>query len=104
MVPGCARHVPATPGRARAWLQLLRPANVATALADVLAGAAVAGAAWPPAPVVYWLLVATACLYAGGIVFNDYFDRTLDAIERPERPIPSGRIRALQDRVRATRR
>ncbi len=34
------------------------------------------------------------CLYAGGVVLNDFFDRRLDAIERPERPIPSGRVAA----------
>jgi 4-hydroxybenzoate polyprenyltransferase len=76
----------------RAYLQLLRPANVATALADVLAGFAIAGLANPPA--LPWLLLATAALYAGGIVLNDVFDRDLDRVERPERPIPSGRIPA----------
>ena len=35
---------------------------------------------------------ATAALYAGGVVLNDVFDRDLDRIERPERPIPSGRV------------
>ncbi len=76
----------------RGYLELLRPANVATALADVLAGFAIAGLVdWPALP---WLLLSTACLYAGGIVFNDTFDRRLDAIERPERPIPSGRVPA----------
>jgi 4-hydroxybenzoate polyprenyltransferase len=39
-----------------------------------------------------WLLASTACLYAGGVVLNDFFDRNLDRIERPERPIPSGRV------------
>jgi 4-hydroxybenzoate polyprenyltransferase len=71
----------------RACLQLLRPANVTTALADVLAGFAIAGlgnrAALP------WLLLATAALYAGGIVLNDVFDREIDKLERPDRPIPS---------------
>ena len=76
----------------RAYLELLRPANVATALADVLAGFAVAGPAAPPR-VLPWLLASTACLYAGGVVLNDFFDRHLDAVERPERPIPSGRVR-----------
>jgi 4-hydroxybenzoate polyprenyltransferase len=75
----------------RAYLELLRPANVATALADVLAGYALTGLA--PAGALAWLLVSTACLYAGGIVLNDVFDRRLDAVERPERPIPSGRVR-----------
>jgi 4-hydroxybenzoate polyprenyltransferase len=68
----------------------MRPPNVATALADVLAGYAVARlgnhAALP------WLLVSTAALYAGGVVLNDFFDRDLDGVERPERPIPSGRV------------
>jgi 4-hydroxybenzoate polyprenyltransferase len=63
---------------------------VATALADVLAGYAVAGLGNPAA--LGWLLVSTACLYAGGVVLNDVFDRDLDRTERPERPIPSGRV------------
>ena len=78
----------------RPWLQLLRPANVATALADVLAGFAIAGLAHRAA--LPWLLLSTAALYAGGIVLNDVFDRDLDRVERPERPIPSGRITAAQ--------
>jgi 4-hydroxybenzoate polyprenyltransferase len=76
----------------RAYLQLLRPANVVTALADVLAGFAVGGLQNRPA--LPWLLVATACLYAGGVVLNDFFDRHTDRVERPERPIPSGRVPA----------
>ncbi len=71
-------------------LQLIRPGNVATALADVLAGFAVAGLT--EVRTLPWLLLATACLYAGGITLNDVFDRHLDARERPERPIPSGRV------------
>jgi 4-hydroxybenzoate polyprenyltransferase len=70
---------------------------VATALADVMAGASVAGLTLGSRPIpaaLWWLLVATACLYAGGVVLNDVFDRSLDAHERPERPIPSGRVPA----------
>ncbi len=76
----------------RGYLELLRPANVVTAIADVLAGYAVAGRANHRA--LPWLLIATVCLYAGGVVLNDFFDRGLDAVERPERPIPSGRVPA----------
>ena len=76
----------------RAYLELLRPPNVTTALADVLAGFAVAGLANPAA--LPWLLLSTCCLYAGGIVLNDVFDRDIDRLERPERPIPSGRVPA----------
>lgn len=75
-----------------AYLALIRPPNITTAMSGVLAGFGVAGlgnsAALP------WLLVATACLYGGGVALNDFFDRRLDQVERPERPIPSGRVPA----------
>ncbi len=88
----------------RAFLELARPANVVTAFADILAGFAAAGAL---AGLLFgqegallgnlaWLLAATAGLYAGGVVFNDVFDAALDAKERPERPIPSGRVTRTQ--------
>jgi 4-hydroxybenzoate polyprenyltransferase len=76
----------------RNYLDLLRPANVVTALADVLAGYAIAGGGAPRT--LGLLLASTACLYAGGIVLNDVCDRRTDATERPERPIPSGRVGA----------
>jgi 4-hydroxybenzoate polyprenyltransferase len=76
----------------RGYLELLRPPNVMTAMADVLAGYAVAGLGNGRA--LPWLLASTAGLYAGGVVLNDFFDRRLDATERPERPIPSGRVPA----------
>jgi 4-hydroxybenzoate polyprenyltransferase len=76
----------------RGYLELLRPPNVVTAIADVLAGYAVAGRA--NAGALPWLIGSTMCLYAGGVVLNDFFDRHLDAAERPERPIPSGRVAA----------
>ncbi|GAB3960825.1 UbiA family prenyltransferase [Spirosoma harenae] len=77
----------------KALLSLTRPANLVTSVADVLAGMAIAGYfsienfALPP---IGWLCLATVGLYGGGVVFNDVFDAELDAIERPERPIPSG--------------
>ncbi len=85
-------------GSIRAYLQLTRPANVVTAWADILAGYGATGlvagtltsATTLPANLL-WLLLATTGLYAGGVVFNDLFDAALDAVERPERPIPSGR-------------
>ena len=83
----------------RAYLQLARPANIVTAIADILLGFAASGS------VIHltinqfelenlyglgWLCLATIGLYGGGVVMNDVFDAELDATERPERPIPSG--------------
>ena len=77
----------------RPYFELLRPPNLATAAADILAGYAVAGLANGRA--LPWLLMATICLYGGGVTLNDFFDRELDSVERPERPIPSGRVRPV---------
>ncbi|PSF38498.1 polyprenyltransferase [Aphanothece hegewaldii CCALA 016] len=75
-----------------ACLQLMRPANIVTAWADILAGFAVSDAIITDSTSLAWLLLATTGLYGGGVVFNDVCDAQLDAIERPERPIPGGRI------------
>jgi 4-hydroxybenzoate polyprenyltransferase len=80
-----------------AYLQLMRPANITTAWADILLGYAAAGALslginHLDFAVLGWLILATTGLYGGGVVFNDVCDANLDAVERPERPLPSGRI------------
>lgn len=84
----------------RATLELMRPANIITAFSDILAGFAGAGGTililggdltvTPEG--LSWLLLSTFGLYGGGVVMNDVFDAKLDANERPERAIPSGRI------------
>ncbi|WP_329429893.1 UbiA family prenyltransferase [Streptosporangium sp. NBC_01495] len=38
------------------------------------------------------LACSSVCLYWAGMAANDWADRHLDAVERPERPIPSGRV------------
>ncbi|PSN18227.1 polyprenyltransferase [filamentous cyanobacterium CCP5] len=75
-----------------AYLQLMRPANIVTAWADIGVGYAAAGGLGGELAPLGWLLLATSGLYGGGVVFNDVFDADLDRIERPERPIPSGRV------------
>ena len=75
------------------YLQLMRPANITTAWADILLGCAAAGVvANINLAVISWLILATTGLYGGGVVFNDVCDAQLDTVERPERPIPSGRV------------
>ena len=48
------------------------------------------------------LVGSSVALYAGGMALNDWSDRLVDGLERPERPIPSGRVPAAQARAVAT--
>ena len=75
-----------------AWLQLLRLPNVFTALADVAMGYLVTHGNVQPTGHFALLAAASGLLYLSGMVLNDVFDAEVDARERPERPIPSGRI------------
>ena len=85
-------------GKLTVYLRLMRPANIVTSVADVLAGIAISGYFYHLTfttnsfyPVVL-LCLSTIGLYGGGIVFNDVFDAELDKVERPERAIPSGLV------------
>lgn len=74
------------------YLQLMRPANIVTAISNVIAGFVVSLYFFnhePDYPSLGYLILSTIGLYGGGIVFNDFFDSEIDALERPYRPIPS---------------
>jgi 4-hydroxybenzoate polyprenyltransferase len=74
----------------RDHLELVRAPAALSVLGDTLAGAAAAGHRRTPRRLA--LPAASACLYAAGMALNDWADRDVDAAERPERPIPSGRV------------
>jgi 4-hydroxybenzoate polyprenyltransferase len=81
------------------YLRLLRIANVFTALADVLMGYACVQRQFTPLPPLAVLLAASALLYLAGMVLNDVFDLETDRLERPERPLPAGRISLSAARI-----
>ncbi|MEV0231811.1 SCO3242 family prenyltransferase [Nonomuraea sp. NPDC050786] len=72
----------------RALLELVRAPAALSVPGDTMAGAAAAGRR-PAAG----LAVASVLMYWSGMALNDWADREADAVERPERPIPSGRVR-----------
>jgi 4-hydroxybenzoate polyprenyltransferase len=81
------------------YLQLMRLPAVFTAMADVAMGflfVQFGGPRWSPAAsdfaTLATLIAASSLLYVAGMVLNDVFDVELDRRERPERPIPSGRV------------
>ncbi|NAS26186.1 4-hydroxybenzoate polyprenyltransferase [Herbidospora sp. NEAU-GS84] len=75
----------------RAALELVRAPATLSVPGDTMAGAALAGRSGTPG-----LAAASVLLYWAGMALNDWADRDIDAVERPERPIPSGRISANQ--------
>lgn len=79
-------------------LTLLRPANIITAVSDIVAGVAISGVLALNTASNYFILdivlliLSTIGLYGGGIVFNDIFDLEVDALNRPERILPRGLV------------
>ncbi len=84
--------------RIHPWLELLRLSNVPTVITNALTGVALGlvsledGEVTDLARILPVMTLAMVMLYAGGMALNDFFDRAIDANERPNRPIPSGRI------------
>ncbi|MCX4514449.1 UbiA family prenyltransferase [Streptomyces sp. NBC_01619] len=85
-----SRTAPSGGGRLRAWAELLRVSALFTVPGDALAGAACAGVR--PNRRTVLAIGSSLCLYEAGMALNDWADRDEDAVDRPHRPIPSGRI------------
>lgn len=78
------------------WLELARVSNVPTVVSNAFCGLALgASLTQQPIPVLSACAIAmgSAALYVAGMVLNDVLDAPIDAVERPSRPIPSGRVR-----------
>lgn len=76
-------------------LKLGRVSNLPTVWSNTLAGVVLAGVSpfnWN----ILTLTLAMTLSYIGGMFLNDAFDRKIDAKERPERPIPSGQLKAAE--------
>jgi len=72
-----------------AYLEIIRPGNAIMAVIAVLLIAIISG--------IFTFKILLACIVVfiitgAGNSINDYFDYKIDAINKPERPIPSGRI------------
>jgi len=78
----------------RAWGRLFRLSLAPSAAADIAAGIVLAAGVWPSGFRAVALMLASLCVYHGGMALNDWADRETDLRARPDRPIPSGRVRA----------
>ena len=77
----------------KSYIEIIRPANAVMASIAVLL-MAVIGHTYSIAILVGAVSVFVAT--GGGNVINDYFDYEIDKVNKPYRPIPSGRIRREQ--------
>ena len=73
-----------------AFWEILRPFNCMMAAAAAIIGLDIAGGLEPWA--VALIFLAVFLITGAGNAVNDYYDREIDAVNRPNRPIPSGRI------------
>jgi geranylgeranylglycerol-phosphate geranylgeranyltransferase len=82
--------------RLSGFVRLMRPLNCAMMGFAVLVGAVLVD---PQLVVAHWLWIVYGfftgfALCAAAMVINDYYDRAIDAINEPARPIPSGVVKS----------
>jgi geranylgeranylglycerol-phosphate geranylgeranyltransferase len=85
-------------GKVSGFVRLMRPINCAMMGFAVFVGAVLAN---PQFSSVDWLnilygFVTGFTLTAASMTINDYYDRAIDAINEPSRPIPSGSVSARE--------
>jgi geranylgeranylglycerol-phosphate geranylgeranyltransferase len=73
-----------------AKIEILRPFNCIMAGAAAIIGFLIANQSNPVSAILAFL--AVFLLTGAGNAINDYYDREIDSVNRPERPIPSKRI------------
>ncbi|HEX7344393.1 MAG TPA: geranylgeranylglycerol-phosphate geranylgeranyltransferase [bacterium] len=77
----------------RSLWTLSRPGNVFITALSVIIGGQLATRTWFFDSGNLWIAaLAAALIAAGGNAYNDYCDRDLDRLQKPQRPLPSGQI------------
>jgi geranylgeranylglycerol-phosphate geranylgeranyltransferase len=84
-------------GRIGGFLRIIRPVNSVMLGASILVGVAMAGGLFKVSPVNLALSFFVGFALTGAaMVINDYYDRDIDAVNEPGRPIPSGEVKPLE--------
>jgi len=81
---------------AAGFFAITRPVNsVVAGIAAIVAYLIATGTVLPAA---FLLFIIVALVTAAGNIINDYFDADIDAVNRPDRPIPSGAVSRIAAR------
>jgi len=75
-------------------VEIVRPVNSVMLGLAIIVGAAVTGGAsiLGSPPTLLLSFVMGFCMTGAAMAINDYYDREIDAVNEPGRPIPSGRV------------
>jgi len=99
MAPNAVAHGTVAPRRFRAFVDLARPFTLVAPALGFMSGALTAvGAApreiWTASLLVYPIAgsAMAACLNAGNNAINQIYDLNIDRVNKPKRPLPSGRL------------
>ena len=99
MAPNAVTHGTVAPRRFRAFVDLARPFTLVAPALGFMSGALTAvGAApreiWTASLLVYPIAgsAMAACLNAGNNAINQIYDLDIDRVNKPKRPLPSGRL------------
>jgi hypothetical protein len=74
----------------KVWLELARVSNLPTVWSNVLAAWLLSGG--KPGSALWLMLLGGSLIYTGGMVLNDAADAKWDKVNKPERPVPAGRV------------
>lgn len=74
------------------YLKLMRPLNGVMSIIGVWIGSMMAGAALVPDINIVFGMISVFLISGGGMAINDFFDIEIDKLNRPHRPLPSGKI------------
>jgi len=75
-----------------AIIKLIRPVNFLITFISVIVAAVICLPDKSPVVNVFIAAIAASLVMASGNIINDIFDLEIDKINRPERPLPSGKI------------
>jgi geranylgeranylglycerol-phosphate geranylgeranyltransferase len=79
-----------------AHIESMRPYTLLWCGLVSLAGASLTVRDLPPARTTLLVFIIPILGWIAGLYLADYYDRTLDTIQKPQRPLPSGRIRPTE--------
>jgi geranylgeranylglycerol-phosphate geranylgeranyltransferase len=78
--------------RLSAYMMITRPGNVIIAMVSVMIAVSLTGRFYPVTHIILAVL-STGLITAGANIINDYYDIETDKINRPMRPLPSGKMK-----------